>query len=301
MSQHAHHHAAGDNGRALALTLGLVILVLVAELAGGFISGSLALLSDAAHMFTDAAALAISLAALRIAGRPADEKRTFGYHRFEIVAALANATLLMLAAAYIVYEAWRRLRQPAAIESGLMLWVAVLGLAVNLAGMRLLAGGRAENLNVQGAYLEVWSDMLGSVGVIAAALVIRWTGWTWVDSAVAVGIGVWVLPRGWRLLRASVHVLLEGVPEGVDLAQVEAALRGCEGVASVHDLHVWSIGSGSVSLSVHAVLAPAAHPGDATLRRIRAMLAERFDIHHSTVQLETVPCEQARAEHGFGA
>lgn len=297
---HAHHHADAADAKALTLTLGMVLLVLVAEVAGGVLSGSLALLSDAAHMFTDAAALAIALTALRIAKRPPDDKRSFGYHRFEILAALANALLLMVAAAYILYEAWHRLQQPAQIESTLMLWIAVLGLAVNLASMRLLAHGHEHNLNLKGAYLEVWSDMLGSLGVIGGAIVIRFTGWTWVDSAVAVAIGLWVLPRTWQLLRASLHVLLEGVPEGVDLAQVEQALRGCEGVAGVHDLHVWSIASGRMSLSVHVVVAPPLPPGDALLTRLRALLAKRFDIHHSTVQLEQAPCEQERAEHGFG-
>jgi cobalt-zinc-cadmium efflux system protein len=298
---HGHHHGAdAADARALTLTLGMVLLVLVAEVAGGLLSGSLALLSDAAHMFTDAAALAIALTALRIGKRPPDDKRSFGYHRFEILAALANALLLMVAAAYILYEAWRRLREPAQIESALMLWIAVLGLAVNLASMRLLARGHEHNLNLKGAYLEVWSDMLGSVGVIGGALVIRFTGWTWVDSAVAVAIGLWVLPRTWQLLRASLHVLLEGVPEGVDLAEIEQALRRCEGVVGVHDLHVWSIASGRMSLSVHVVVAPPLPPGDALLTGLRTLLAERFGIHHSTVQLEQAPCEQERAEHGFG-
>lgn len=300
---HDHAHARGGpvQRRALSLTLGLVILVLLAELIGGLWSGSLALLSDAAHMFTDAAALAISLAALHIATRPPDDKRSFGYQRFEILAAVVNAMLLLLAAAYIVVEAWRRLRQPPDIASGVMLWVAVLGLAVNLVGMRLLAHGHeGGNLNLKGAYLEVWSDMLGSVGVIVASLVIRFTGWAWVDSLVAVAIGLWVLPRAWALLRAGVHVLLEGVPQGMDMADIERALLDCNGLAAVHDLHIWSIGSGHVSLSVHAVVAPPEQPSDALLGRVRAMLAERYGIHHSTVQLETAPCEQARERHGYG-
>jgi cobalt-zinc-cadmium efflux system protein len=298
---HHHHHAADTaDAKALTLTLGMVLVVLVAEVVGGVLSGSLALLSDAAHMFTDAAALAIALTALRVAKRPPDDKRSFGYHRLEILAALANAVLLLVAAAYILYEAWRRLQQPAQIESSLMLWIAVLGLAVNLASMRLLAHGHEHNLNLKGAYLEVWSDMIGSLGVIGGAVVIRFTGWTWVDSAVAVAIGVWVLPRTWQLLRASLHVLLEGVPEGVDLAQVEQTLRGCDGVTGVHALHVWSIASGRMSLSVHVVVAPPLPPGDALLTRLRTLLAERFGIHHSTVQLEQAPCEQEREEHGFG-
>ena len=295
---HSHDHGHGAGAKPLAITLALVSVVLLAEVVGGVVSGSLALLSDAAHMFTDAAALAIALAALRIAQRPADELRSFGYHRFEILAALLNAVLLIAAALYILYEAWRRLEQPPEIASGLMLWVAVLGLAVNLIGMRLLAAGQSENLNLKGAYLEVWSDMLGSLGVIGGALVIRYTGWTWVDSAVAVAIGLWVLPRTWKLLRASLNVLLEGVPEGVVLAEVEQALRQVPGVASVHDLHVWAIASGHVSLTVHLVAEPPAARGDdALLQAVSSMLRRRFGIEHSTVQLEARPCGQ----QGHGA
>ncbi|MBX3620679.1 MAG: cation transporter [Rhizobacter sp.] len=296
---HAHDHAGAADGRALAITLALVVLVLVAELVGAWLSGSLALLSDAAHMFTDAAALAISLLALRLAGRPADRRLSFGYARVEILAAMVNALMLLAAAAYIVYEAWRRLQQPPQIESTTMLVVAVAGLVVNLVGMRLLQAGQSRNLNVKGAYLEVWSDMLGSVGVIVGALVIRFTGWTWVDTAVAVGIGLWVLPRTWKLLRESGGVLLEAVPAHLDLDEVMQALRTQPGVRDVHDLHIWAIASGRASLSVHVVLAPQAAADDALLGRLRGMLADRFGLAHSTVQMEHRPCEQAGARHVF--
>jgi len=297
---HQHDHAHGGHGRALGLSLVLVSVVLVAELLGAWLSGSLALLSDAAHMFTDAAALSISLAATRLARRPPDPRRTFGYHRFEILAAAANAVLLLLAGAYIAYEAWRRIEQPPALDADLMLWIAVLGLAVNLVSMRLLAAGQRDNLNIRGAYLEVWSDMLGSVGVIVGAIAIKLTGWEWLDSAIALGIALWIVPRAWALLRTTMNVLLEGAPEDTDVANVEQALAGCEGVAAVHDLHVWSIASGKTSLSVHVVAAPPHTPGDVLLGRIRRLLAERFDIHHSTVQIEEQPCEHARERHGFG-
>lgn len=297
---HGHDHAHGASARALAGALALVLAVLFAELAGAWISGSLALLSDAAHMFTDAAALAIALAAARLTRRPADARRSFGYSRVEILAAALNALMLLGSAGYILYEAARRLQEPPRIASGVMLGVAVIGLAANLAAMRLLSVGRRGNLNMRGAYIEVLSDTLGSIGVIAGALLIRATGWQWIDSAVAVAIGLWVLPRTWMLLRASVNVLLEGVPEGVDPAAIEQALRRCEGVAGTHDLHVWALGSGQVSLSVHVVAAPPAQPGDVLLRRLRSELARRFGIHHSTVQLESEPCEQDRRRHGFG-
>jgi len=278
-----------------------VLLVLVAEVLGAVFSGSLALLSDAAHMFTDAAALGIALAAARIGRRPADPRRSFGYRRFEVLAALLNAQLLLVAAAYIAFEALRRLREPPEIDSSVMLLIALLGLAVNLAGMRMLAGRQDASLNLKGAYLEVWSDMLGSVGVIVAAVLIRFTGWAWVDSVVALAIAAWVVPRTWALLRETLHVLLEGVPAHIDAAEVERALAADPGVAGVHDLHVWSIGTGEVSLTVHVVLADASAPDEPMLRRLRSMLAAAFDIHHATVQLERTPCEQAGAPHAFGA
>jgi cobalt-zinc-cadmium efflux system protein len=295
-----HSHGAGGNEKALGWALLLTTTYLVIEVAGGLWSGSLALLSDAAHMFTDTAALAISLVAIRIGRRPADRRRTFGYNRFEILAAMLNAVLLFGVAMYVLYEAWRRLSSPAEIASGTMLWVAVGGLAVNFASMRILAAGKDESLNVKGAYLEVWADMLGSLGVIVGALVIRFTGWAWVDSVVAVAIGLWVLPRTWRLLRESLNVLLEGVPDDVDLPAVERALLASEGVASVHDLHVWALSSGKVSLSVHVVCVHDTDDLAPLTLRLRALLAERFDIHHSTVQVERVPCEQAGDGYGFG-
>jgi cobalt-zinc-cadmium efflux system protein len=294
-----HNHGAGSNQKALALALGITTVFLVVEIAGGILTGSLALLSDAAHMFTDAAALAISLLAMRLARKPADDTRTFGYHRLEILAAAFNAILLFGVALYILYEAWRRLTAPAEVQSVGMLAIAVVGLVTNLASMRLLSAGKSESLNVKGAYLEVWADMLGSIGVIAGAVVIHFTGWTWVDSLVAVGIGLWVLPRTWTLLSESFNVLLEGVPHGIELKEVQAALAGHAGVGGLHDLHVWSLSSGSVSLSVHIVQQPGID-GQVLLRDLRSLLAGRFDIHHSTLQIETIPCDQAAGEHGFG-
>ena len=298
---HDHAHGTGrDNESALWWAFGLTATFLIAEVIGGVIAQSLALISDAAHMFTDTAALAIALAAIRIGKRPADHLRTFGYYRFEILAAAFNAVLLFLVALYILYEAYQRLQQPHQIESGVMLVVAVIGLLVNLISMRLLRAGADGSLNVKGAYLEVWSDMLGSLGVIVGALLIRFFGWTWVDSVIAVLIALWVLPRTWRLLRESVNVLLEGVPVGVALDQIEAAIASTPGVASVHDLHVWSISSGKVSLTAHVVCDGTAVDSDVVTRQLNAVLAERFDIHHCTIQTEREPCNQAAASHSFG-
>jgi len=287
-----HDHTAGANEKSLRIALALTGIFLVVELAGGFIAHSLALLSDAAHMFTDAAALAIALMAIHIAKRPADSKRTFGYHRFEILAAAFNAMLLLAVAVYILWEAWLRLKAPPEIGSNLMLGIAVVGLAVNLLSMKVLRGGQAESLNVKGAYLEVWADMIGSIGVIIGAVLIKFTGWSWVDSAVAVLIGLWVVPRTVTLLKSSINILLEGVPEDIDLAQVKEALLGVPGVKSLHDLHVWSVTSGKTTLTVHLVTEPVTHGGADVLSTVSQRLAKDFGIHHVTVQCEVTPCHQ---------
>lgn len=298
---HEHTHVGPEsNERSLWLALWLTSAFLVAEVIGGILTGSLALISDAAHMFTDSVALAIALAAIRIGKRPADARRTFGYYRFEILAAVVNTLLLFGVAVYIFIEAYRRLKNPPEIVSIGMLVVATIGLAVNLISMRVLAAGKESSLNMKGAYLEVWSDMLGSVGVIVGALLIWWTDWAWIDSVVAIAIALWVLPRTWIVLKQSLNILLEGVPEGLGLAKVEAAIRGIPGVSNVHDLHVWSISSGKVSLTVHVVAAVQDAQLSSLLESIRSLLAERFDIHHSTVQLERQACEQDVDLHAFG-
>ncbi|XLZ71430.1 cation diffusion facilitator family transporter [Massilia sp. SR12] len=298
-SNHNHTAAEGTNERPLWMALGLTTTFLIAEVIGGLLTNSLALISDAAHMLTDAAALAVSLIAIRIGKRPADNQRTFGYYRFEILAAAFNAVLLFLVAFYILYEAYQRINNPPEIASMGMLIVATIGLAVNWISMRLLSADKDASLNIKGAYLEVWSDMLGSIGVIAAAIIIRVTQLAWVDSVIAVLIGLWVLPRTWMLLKASMNVLLEGVPEGMNIEDVVLAIRGVDGVQDVHELHVWSISSGKPSLTTHVVADVVGTEQEALLLRIRVMLAERFDIHHSTVQVERVPCPDAQS-HTYG-
>ena len=288
----AHNHALPSNGneRALSVALLLTTTFLVAEFTAGIVFNSLALIADAAHMFTDAAALAIAVAAVRIGRRPADAKRTYGYHRFEILAAAFNALLLFGVAFYILYEAWQRFRAPAEVASTPMLIVAVLGLVINLVSMRLLRGGSGESLNLKGAYLEVWADMLGSLGVIVAALVIRFTGWNWVDAAVAAGIGLWVLPRTWLLLKESLNILLEGTPEGIDVDAVRQAMTEVIGVSGVHDLHVWALTSGKNSLTAHVVHDEGVETA-ALIKRLKEVLADRFRIFHTTLQLERTACE----------
>ena len=292
----AHNHAAGANSRMLAIALGLTTVFLIAELIGSFVFNSLALLSDAAHMFTDSAALAIALAAVKIGQRPADDARTFGYRRFEILAAAFNALLLFAVAGYVLWEGVARFFEPSEVESTGMLVVAAIGLVVNFIAMKLLSAGKEQSLNIKGAYLEVWADMLGSVGVIAGAIVIMLTGWQWVDPAVAIGIGLWVLPRTWTLLKDTSQILLEGVPRGMVVADMRSAIAAVPGVAGVHDLHVWSLTSDDHSLSVHVELADG---GDFEAVRvgIAAMLHDRFDIEHATIQVEREGCEDTDALH----
>ena len=285
---HSHAHATLGNEHRLRWALGLTALFMVVEIAAGIVTNSLALLSDAAHMFTDVTALAISLAALRIGRRPVDEKRSYGYQRFEILAAALNAVMLFVVAGYILYEAWRRFVEPAQVDATGMLAVAILGLIVNFISMRLLIGGKEESLNVKGAYLEVWSDLLGSAGVIVAALAIRFTGWTWLDPVVAVAIGLWVLPRTWSLLKESTHILLEGTPKDLDLDALRGSIESRPGVKAVHDLHVWCLTSGHYVLTAHVVTIGA--PAPALLKELSAHLRGGFRISHTTIQLEEEEC-----------
>lgn len=291
-----HDHAAGANSRMLAIALALTTAFLIAELIGAYLFNSLALLSDAAHMFTDGAALAIALAAIKIGQRPADNARTFGYRRFEILAAAFNALLLFAVAAYVLYEGIRRFFEPAEVQSVGMLVVAAIGLVVNLIAMRLLSSGKEQSLNMKGAYLEVWADMLGSLGVIAGAVLIMFTGWTWVDPVVAIGIGLWVLPRTWILLKDTTQILLEGVPRGIDLKELRTAIAATPGVGGVHDLHVWSLSSDDHSLSAHVELGEGAD-FDAVRAAVVEMLHERYEIKHVTIQPERDACEDKDQLH----
>lgn len=289
-SHYGHDHAQGAGERRMWVVLALTGAFLVVEIVGGVLTNSLALLSDAAHMFTDVMALAIAIAAMRLSRLPADRKRTFGYHRFEILAAAFNATLLFFVALYILYEAYQRWITPPSIESLGMLAIAVVGLAVNLAGMRLLSSDARSNLNVKGAYLEVWADALGSVGVIIAALIVTFTGWTRADPVVAVLIALWVLPRTWKLLKQSVNVLLEGVPEGMDLSAIDGRLRAVSGVRDVHDLHIWAIGSGKASLTAHLILDEAQADVQRVLNNANELLRREFGLTHTTLQAELEHC-----------
>jgi cobalt-zinc-cadmium efflux system protein len=285
---HHHHHHGGSatgNVRRLALTLGLAAVYAVAEVVGGLMTGSLALLADAGHMLSDVAALALSLFALWIARRPATAQRTWGYHRTEILAALANGATLLAISVYVFHEAWERFRNPPAVDAPVMMGIAVGGLLVNLAGLWILSGGRDENLNVRGAWLHVLTDALGSVQAILAGGLIWAFGWSWADPAASVLIAVLVIYSSWALLREAVAVLMESAPAHIDVAEVRDAITSVPGVLAVHDLHVWTITSGMESLSAHLVVEEG-REGSLLLAHVRSTLHGRFGIDHITVQLE---------------
>ena len=285
---HSHAHAGARNRRRLTITLALAAVYLVAEVVGGLMANSLALLADAGHMLSDVGALALSLFAIWIAQKPATPRRTYGYYRTEILAALANAATLIAISLYIFFEAYHRLREPQPVQGELVMWIAVGGLAVNVAGLLILHGGKDESLNVRGAWLHLLTDALGSVGAIAGGVAIWAFGWYWADPVVSALIGVLVIYSAWDLLRESVSVLLEGTPRHIDLEAVRQAMLEVEGVEGVHDLHVWTITSGMDAMSGHVVV------GDRDERRasgeiladLHCVLHERFGLGHLTIQIE---------------
>ena len=289
---HDHEHGRGRdtdaNRRALALTLGLTASFMAAEVVGGLITGSLALLADAAHMLSDALSLALALGAVWLASRPATVERTFGYKRAEILAALANGVTLVAVSIWIFFEAARRFGEPAEILGGPMLVVAVVGLVVNVVAIRVLhGGGHEENLNVSAALRHVIADLLGSIGVIVAAVIILLTGWTYADPLISVVIGTLILGSSWGVLRDSTQVLLEGSPKNIDVERLGNRLAGADGIAEVHDLHVWEITSGFPALSAHVLVKP---DEDCHQRRrdLESLLKDEFGVTHTTLQVDHV-------------
>lgn len=276
------------NRRALWVVFGLTFTYFLVEVAGGLLTNSLALLADAAHMLTDVCGLGLALFAAWMSQKPATSQRTYGYYRVEILAALSNAVVLFLMAFFIMYEAYRRFLEPPEVASLPMLAVAAVGLVVNVIGIGQLRAAADESLNMKGAYLEVVGDLLGSVGVLVAGAVMLTTGWYYADPLFGVGIGLFILPRTWGLMRQAVDVLLEAAPAHINLAEVQKVLLGVAGVASVHDLHVWTITSGIDAMSGHVVLTDDADPETVALvaERAAAALKEKFGIGHSTIQVE---------------
>lgn len=298
--QPGHEHASAASirhERPLWWALALIALFAGVEVVAAYATNSLALLSDAVHMVTDAFALCVALVAVRLGRRPPDARRSFGYVRAEAMGALLNGLLLFALSAYILWESVERFMQPPAVASIGMLVVGVAGLVVNLVAMQLLRAGSEENLNVKGAYLEVWADMLGSLGVIAAALIIHFTGWRLADPVIAAAIGLWVLPRAWTLVRQAANVLMMGVPEGINLEQVRQALASVPGVQDVHDLHVWALASSQAAMTAHLLV-----DKDVDVHAVRhaagILLSERFGLGHATLQVETGACHGPACDAG---
>lgn len=281
------HSAAGANKKGLAIVFGLTTLYLAAEVVGGLMTGSLALLADAGHMLTDVAGLGLALMAIKFAERPATPERTYGYYRVEILAALTNAVVLIGISLYILYEAWERFRNPPEVESGTMLIVAAIGLVINIAGIFILRKGSKDSLNMKGAYFEVLSDMLTSIGVIIAGVIMLTTGWYYADPLISAGIGLFILPRTWMLLREAVGILLEGTPSGVNLTAIREAVGRLSGVTEMHDLHVWTLTSGVNAMSAHVVVVDPAMHGE-VLSAVHDVITKNFPIEHVTVQIERV-------------
>jgi cobalt-zinc-cadmium efflux system protein len=288
---HSHRPPAGDRaatrykGRLVA-ALALLSVVTVVEVVAGFATRSLALVSDAGHMLTDVGGLGMALAAIHVADRTSPRRdRTFGLYRLEILAALANAVLLFGVATYVLIEAVRRWNNPADVLAGPMLVVAIVGLVANVVAFGLLRNGSKASLNVRGAYLEVMSDLLGSLGVILAAVVLQVTGWEWVDPVVGVAIGLFILPRAWRLGAQAVRILVQAAPVGTDLTAIDAQLQAIDGVVDVHDLHVWTLTSEMDVASVHLMVRDGTD-AHGVLDRARVVLRDGHGIGHATLQVE---------------
>lgn len=278
--------------KLLAISLTITATVMAVQIVGAWISGSLALLADAAHMFTDAAGLIVALIATAVAARPADERSTYGYQRAEVFGALINGLILVGVSVWVATEAISRLTTPGTYEiaGGIMLVTAIVGLIANAVAMWLLSTAQKDNLNVRGAYLEVLGDLLGSVAVIVAAIVVLLTGWMAADAVASLAIAAMILPRAYGLLREVVVVLAERVPKGTQVAEIREHLLRDESVTAVHDIHVWALTRGAPVFSAHIVVEPevfASGESPALLERLHSCLATHFDVEHSTIQLET--------------
>ncbi|HXG35782.1 MAG TPA: cation diffusion facilitator family transporter [Dehalococcoidia bacterium] len=291
MSGHAHQDdirsAASAGAGRLRVVLALTGAYLIVEVAGGLLTNSLALIADAGHMLTDVAGVSMALFAIWFATRPAPAAKSYGYYRLEILAAVANGLLLIGISGYILFEAYQRLREPAEVMGGPMLGIAAVGLLVNLVCVHHLFHAQKTSLNIRGAFLEVVSDLLGSVAVILAGIVVLASGFNRIDPVASIAIGALILPRAWALMSEAFNILLEGAPSGVNMAHVREHILSTEGVAGVHDLHAWTITSGMNVVSAHVVIKEGADP-ERVLDGLNHCLANHFDIEHSTFQLETL-------------
>jgi cobalt-zinc-cadmium efflux system protein len=278
-------------GRVLVWSLGLTALFVVVEVLAGLHARSLALLSDAGHNFTDALALGLAWIGVYFGRRPPDETKTYGYHRAGVLAAFVNALSLLVLSGYILYESYQRWLEPEQVHEATMLVVAALGLAVNVVIMMGLRRERARDLNVRSAWIHMLGDALGSVGIIIGAVMIRFTGWNRTDPVLSALIGGLIIWTAWDIIKESLNILLEGLPRGLDINEVSGAMRRIEDVIDVHDLHIWSLGSNTHALSCHVLIEDVPpSESESVLRQINRMLAERFNIHHTTVQFEHANC-----------
>ncbi|MDD2772787.1 MAG: cation diffusion facilitator family transporter [Elusimicrobiales bacterium] len=304
MHEHSghHHHDRRETprGRALKITFAITAAFMAVELAGGLLTGSLALVSDAAHMLTDAAALGLSLFAFSMSAKKGSAEKTFGYHRAEVLSALANGITLWLICGFIIREAWDRFHSSSDIAAGPMLAVAAAGLAANIACAWILHGEHERSINVRGAFLHVLTDLLGSVAVIAAALIIMFTGWKAADPLLSLAIVALTLWSSWGLVRDSVHILMEGAPAHIDREEVRKALAAIPGVRGVHELHLWTLTSGREALSAHLLVENTAE-SDRILGEADCALGRNFNISHTTLQIETEKRENScDSEHCCG-
>jgi len=281
---HNHSESRSVQQTNLLIVLLMTGTFMVIEVVGGLFTGSLALLADAGHMLTDVAALGLSAFAMRMASRPSTPEKSYGYHRAEILAAVTNAVVLLVLAVWILYEAYRRIVEPPQVLGIPMLLIGLVGLAVNVASMKLLAHESTSSLNVRSAYLEVLSDAISSIGVILGGVTIWLTGWFLIDPFLSAGISVFIVWRTWALLTQAVHVLMEGVPSHLDAKEVGQAMAGVLGVKGIHDLHIWTITSGLDALSAHVVV-PVGEDRDAVLGRLQSLLRNRWRIDHATLQI----------------
>lgn len=299
-------HENSNTGKRFLLSIGITFAILIAEVIGGYWTSSLALLSDAAHVFMDVFALALSYMALRLSALPADNRHTFGFHRLEVIAALINGITLGIIAIEIFRESWQRWLNPQPIKSAEMMVIAVIGLVANLIVVFVLGGHshdhdheegeeeqeQAEDLNVRSAFLHVVGDAVSSVGVIIAAGIIWFTGWQWVDPLMSVFIGIIIIISSWRVLKSSLHILVEGVPEHLSIEKIGQSMTSAPGVLAVHDLHVWSICSGHIALSAHIITEDQQITAtDSVMAEIKARL-KKFGIEHITIQFECAACGQ---------
>lgn len=287
---HGHRHPR-NTGKVLGWSLAVTVLFVAVELAAGIQARSLALLSDAGHNFTDALALLLAAFAYSLESRPADEVKTYGYHRAGVLAAFVNAGTLLVLSLFIFYESYKRLISPPEVDETIMLWVAGLGLILNAGIMWSLRADKDRDLNVRAAFVHMMGDALGSIAIIFGAAGIRLTGWQRIDPALSALIGLLIVWTAWDIVKDSLNILLEGLPRGMKLADITGAMRGVEGVLDVHDLHVWSLGSSVHALSCHVLiqdLPPS--ESESILKRINAELARRFHIHHTTIQFEHAVC-----------